>query len=1163
MSRRCRALFICTAPLSCIKMQRISEKVKDVVEVRQFSRLRDLAADPELTLRGYHFTDITADLMAKWLRRIAGVRPGKGAGAALAGFRGVGKSHFLATVAAIVANSELRTQIKDEHVAASSAELSRRPYPVAFVRRGSGATLFQELVSAFAETLGRDRESLGRSVIEVLQSGVSDVPMVLVIDTAAEREARVSRDDGALLAEIAEAAKELGFFVGLALDDDISGADGRNSAIVASYAIDYLDQEHLFKIVDSHIFAKQEQMRPLLHDIYEGYRATLAGFRWSEQRFSALYPLHPATLEIAPLIRLYLQDFALLSFASEAGMKILGRPANSLIALDEIFDSVEKKLRDVPRLSEAFAAFDQVDEAVVARTPVKARLKAKLVLKGLFLLSLNGQGCSADDIAAAMMILDDDATSMIGETLETFAKTCPAVVRKASDNTAARYSLQLNPSEQINDALDEASRDLPVEAIWQVLFRQAAEKFSDLEVPAEGAVTLCTVEWRGGLRRGLIHWNAPSGGGPTVEDLFDWQLVAGPPGEIQLDNGVPTLVWVLADLTPDEMQTLRRAHVLQQDPAVRERFADTVATAGQVHSIAVERIWQRVFLADAFLSVGEVTYQFPAGAASMHTLAHLLTEALAPWFESLYPGHPTFAQTLGNREASALVASFFGRSGPIDGEAERLARTFAKPLGLAHEVDGAIVAADRESLRQVPLVGAIPLPEDGAIVPLRVISQRLGASPFGLPREAVHVVLASLVSQRRLEFVTTSGDRINHRSLDLQLIWDDIAGVALPSEQGYSVERLYFWAKALAPSGLFTSLDGADNRAEIGEMLQNWYDVWNAEGVLAAFDSLPDDVLTTRAWYAAATVRRSFGRAADIVAALAAKDISLEDCLQAIGELFMDSEEELARATADLTVVKDFLHEVALYDEVAGYLSTCDVTRDDEVEKLRGQLTSGLLHGRIPVWVRRQFETCWEDFRLRFDAHYAARHDEVIGELVRGRSLANVTSSQMWSVFDQLNAAGLVDPEIVARSRAAARRMRDAACASAHGTWSRSTPGCECRLTLADLDRLAQLPGDLREIAAEGIRRFRRRIVAERASIESRIRSADSEAVTGVEAAIEEICRSEEFPRLSAVHLSAFRDLFPATDHIADEYPVHGAGPLVGPVIVGDVRTGLSWPELS
>jgi hypothetical protein len=61
--------------------------------------------------------------------------------------------------------------------------------------------------------------------------------------------------------------------------------------------------------------------------------------------------------------------------------------------------------------------------------------------------------------------------------------------------------------------------------------------------------------------------------------------------------------------------------------------------------------------------------------------------------------------------------------------------------------------------------------------------------PFGLAREAQHLILTALVAQRRIEFVTTKGDRINRRSLDLKIIWDDIEGVTKPSSVLYADGR--------------------------------------------------------------------------------------------------------------------------------------------------------------------------------------------------------------------------------------------------------------------------------------------------------------------------------------------------------------------------------------
>src|ERR1044072_4016221 len=147
------------------------------------------------------------------------------------------------------------------------------------------------------------------------------MPFVLIVDTAFERASRVSRDDGGMLGEIADLAKPLNIFVGVALDDDIAGADGVNAAIARTFSIDYLDQEPLYKIVDAHVLPKHRKTENLLHEIYTYFREVLPYFRWSEQRFSALYPLHPVILENAPFVRLYAPEFALLGFASEAGSK--------------------------------------------------------------------------------------------------------------------------------------------------------------------------------------------------------------------------------------------------------------------------------------------------------------------------------------------------------------------------------------------------------------------------------------------------------------------------------------------------------------------------------------------------------------------------------------------------------------------------------------------------------------------------------------------------------------------------------------------------------------------------------------------------------------------------------------------------------------------------
>jgi len=252
-------------------MKRIQEKIKDLVDVRPYKRLSNYLEDPAQTLSSYYFTDDTADLMAVWLNNVSDVQTGSGSARALAGYRGVGKSHFLATLGAIVSQPELRSRITEAHVAASAQSLKRRRHLVAYVERGTYETLLDEVKAALSFVTETDLNTLAGSLSELLAFAAEkagDLPLVIIIDTAQDRPNRVARDDGATLGEMAEIARNLNIFIAVALDDDIAGADNVNAAIARSYHIDYLDQEHLYKIVDTHIFPKRRQTQPVLHEVY-------------------------------------------------------------------------------------------------------------------------------------------------------------------------------------------------------------------------------------------------------------------------------------------------------------------------------------------------------------------------------------------------------------------------------------------------------------------------------------------------------------------------------------------------------------------------------------------------------------------------------------------------------------------------------------------------------------------------------------------------------------------------------------------------------------------------------------------------------------------------------------------------------------------------------
>ena len=568
------------------QMKRIQEKVKDLVEVRKLFSLRDYAGNPAETLSAYHFTDATAELMSKWLDRVSSLQGGEGIACALAGYRGVGKSHFLATLGSIAGLPELRNRISDAHVSAAAQGLLRRRYPVVSVRRGTGETLIDEFRAGVASAFGLESDQVPTKVMDILglaKARAGDLPLLILIDTAAERESRVSRDDGPVLGEIAEAVKLISAMVAVALDDDIAGADGMNSAIVRTYTSDYLDQDHLYKVVDSFLFPKYNQHRHVLHDVYEYFREVMPSFRWSEQKFTALYPLHPVILEIAPFVRLFVQDFALLSFASEAGERILGRPANSLIALDEVFDSAENGLRKIDDLNDAFAAYDRLNTEVVAKIPVLQRLQAKLILKALLLLSLDGQGTTAADITAGMLIYDEKdaqkAYRTVEEIIRMFAAALPDDVRVHSDEGGEiRYGLKVSSKDRLNSELDAAAAQLDPDIVNGILHRLLHERFSDSTFFAFDGTPKssmeCQLTWRGGVRRGKVSWGLAAGEN-AESDLHDWEVHIDLSGGVVSSTGepgdIPRVLWRPAPLRRDETEAILRYHVLSTNAKIRDK----------------------------------------------------------------------------------------------------------------------------------------------------------------------------------------------------------------------------------------------------------------------------------------------------------------------------------------------------------------------------------------------------------------------------------------------------------------------------------------------------------------------------------------------------------------------------------------------------------------
>lgn len=1074
-------------------MRRIQEKVKDLVQVRSFSPLPDLYTDPEATLENYRFTDGTSMLMANWLDAVSRVSYENGVALALAGYRGVGKSHFLAAFDAIVSKPEFRTKLTDGHVAASAQSLMRRHYPVVRVWRGSKNTFNEELKDAVIAAFGNNIKFEGDSIESILRSGASkwqDVPLVVIVDTAMDRSSRVIRDDGASLGELAEIARASNIVVCAALDDDIAGADGTNSAISRTFQIDFLDQEHLYKVVDLHIFPKNNNVAPVITEIYDFFKSVVPNFRWSAQRFSSLYPLHPGILEIAPYVRLFVHDFALLSFAAEAGERILGRPANSLIALDEVFDKAESSLRKIDDLKEAFSAYDRLNTEVVSKVPVMQRLQAKLVLKALLLLSLDGRGATAEEICASMLIFDEEtperSASTVMDIIEMFSTELPddVSIQKVAEGETL-YSFRVSSKDDLNVALQEKTATLDRSIVYEIIRKLMHERFTDFALSSaiEGGPKNfhdCLTVWRGGNRRGRLVWidsdeSDIKGSTELSNDSLDWEVIVDllPNGfEVNNVSDSSVAIWKPDLLRPDEEDSLLRYFILQNDIDINEQFGENIRASLHSHRIVCEKILERIMLESGKFVIDGFDYNFTDEARESDSLTKLFSIMLEPMFETRYPEHPLFTETLGMAEVSRFVSDFYSGARQDMEDVQELAASFGLPMKLVKKVDNVYVPETGEVLENLPLATKVlSLVDTQVNTPLNQIYSELKKAPYGLVREAQHLLLAALVADRRVEFVTNGGDRINSRSLDLRIIWDEIAGIVRTKENSVSSKGLIKWAVTLTGDATITSLSNKADQEKLRSSYKKWLVDWDEQNLLGRFDRISDTHINTQVWTRISRLRSSLGVIAAEMKSVLAGTASPEDPIYKAVAIFSDSEEEFEKSQNLCKFITCFLEACDLRDKIIPYISAAEYTNNIDIEKKREALLSTLEKAiSNPAEARnREAKYLWERFNREFSDHFQLQHNLTMLSHDLQEKFDDIKRTDMWYEFESLSNIPILRGSSWEKAWELKRQLEQLNCKFDVSKALSISPMCVCPFKLSETDKWQEIPSELWSAVSAGL----------------------------------------------------------------------------------------------
>ncbi|MCA1590845.1 MAG: DUF6079 family protein, partial [Acidobacteria bacterium] len=704
----------------------------------------------------------------------------------------------------------------------------------------------------------------------------------------------------------------------------------------------------------------------------------------------------------------------------------------------------------------------------------------------------------------------------------------PAEISAEDDKVrGVRYKFTATSKDDLNQALDEASRAVPANAARSVMRGFLFERFSDTSLSAEGDPNLknwmdLDIVWRGGLQKATLLWDEPSEASRPNDSGRVCEVVIVPPGDLGQPAAANSarIFWRPAELKPEELNILHRFYAINTSSQLQVDFGNEMRASLHSHSVAVGQALNRVLLEDGRLEISGSDYNFTEEARATESLSGLFSVMLDSHFESRFPSHPRFGETLTAERSQTLIADLYSNSRQKLPEVQAAARAFAEPLGLVRDESSFVVPAGAEAFDANPMIHRLLerlLAAGESIVPLHDLNDILAAEPFGLPVEAQRLLLTALVAERKIDFVTLSGARINRRSLDLELTWDDISGVARSALSARSGENLKRWAELVAGVKNIKSLDEKNERIDVLQGLANWRDAWAVAAVVPRFDSLPDDVLNTNIWKLAASCSRNLGAAEENISGVIENKIPLKEGLSRIAEIFADSEEQYLREMSALSIVDSFIKGQGARDEVLAYVAGCELTEDAEIEEMREQLywLAEASYFNPSDASNRELGYLWEKFKRVFIEHYSERHGKTRATASERESLETLIQSDDWREFEMLSGLAIFDDRFWRKARALRLALQNT-CQRDLAQELNDKPFCACGFRLSASGTPQNLIRLLEETVNLGLDDYRAQMCQDNFRVLTRIEQAARSAKIDVAEFVSAIRSKTNFQKMTA-----------------------------------------------
>ncbi len=741
-----------------------SQPIKSFITIHNIDQITRLdSATNEQVVNSYQCTEIVAGIIDALIDEAR-----NGLVGFVVGERGVGKSHLLAFLRAIIAQPELIQKIQHP--------FARKRLEQAVDTRSRSQTMV---------TINCDSEQTDITLLTTrgdaqIEAACSTGKNVFVFIDGISLLLRRSKRDECLhwLVSLVNNANSKRYQLFIALDQDLIELLSKTlSNAGAMIAIETLPISNLAVVLDEFICPKKNDQRKALDNLYNELHQKVPSFQWSQQEFLQSFPLHPQVLKITPALRTYARTFSLFSFFYNVTPRTIMRRGFNLISLVEVFETFEYDLRRNGTLTYLFNTYDYLLDNFVKALPLTQQFQGKFLLRAITLLSLTEKPFTALQLADSVMIFDDSPAVLFRQSMKTimdFMVTAAGekmiVITEGAEKFFQLRLAEISKVDPIEEALTQIEDD--DSRLVEILIDSGKQVFKDwpLIFDKDNFQRRSELEltWRGTNRRGILKLGGSSelASQASKQKNLEWQLILIPLSSLnqqrsELSQNQVIRYWYPDELHTEESRLLKRLLIIRQQGQTflnpeELQAEDTYLTT------QVAKIFSRCYLETTFLGIAQKDIAQPFSSQEKR-LSYLLGAMLDSVWKGKFSRHPIFSELLTERTIKVLARGFFFPPEWTRPELKKYLGLFALPLHIVGLVGENFEYALRSDIPQDAPLGKLLDILDRAYnntISKTDLERLFYNEPFGLQQSTLLLLILGSAAAGHIILTDDSGEVI-------------------------------------------------------------------------------------------------------------------------------------------------------------------------------------------------------------------------------------------------------------------------------------------------------------------------------------------------------------------------------------------------------------------